>query len=148
MLNALFSLRVYIYICIYVFQIQLMLHFQVRPINLFQKKFKSSKKFFSSFSLYFQRFLDPVLTSAWLQIRCVLNVFSKATKITGYNITRKTAPKYFEQYSKSNFLTTTRWPLWHCIKKYNRNYRHLQQNDIAQRKVTIVVSPFYILKNP
>ena len=47
------------YIC--VFRIQLMLHFQARPINLFQKKFKSSKKFFSSFSLYFQRFLDSVL---------------------------------------------------------------------------------------
>ena len=120
------------YIC--VFQIQLMLHFQARPINLFQKKFKSSKKFFLFFSLYFQRFLDSVLIFNVAANLVCLNVAWKATKITGYNITRKTAPKYFQQYSKSNFLTTTRWPLWHCIKKYNRNYRHLQQKWYCTKK--------------
>ena len=41
------------YICF--FQIQLMLHFQARPINLFQKKFKSSKNFFSSFFVVFSK---------------------------------------------------------------------------------------------
>ena len=139
MLNALFSLRVCVCLC---FSNTADVAFPSTTYQPLSKKFKSSKKFFFFFSLYFQRFLDSVLIFNVAANLVCLNVVWKATKITGYNITRKTAPKYFQQYSKSNFLTTTRWPLCHCTKKYNTNYRHLLQNNIAQRNQRWSFHPF------
>ena len=110
------------------------------------KKVQKFQEVFLLFSLYFQRFLDSVLIFNVAANLVCLNVVWKATKITGYNITRKTAPKYFQQYSKSNFLTTTRWPLCHCTKKYNTNYRHLLQNNIAQRNQRWSFHPFSFWK--
>ena len=101
MLNALFSLRVCVCLC---FSNTADVAFPSTTYQPLSKKFKSSKKFFFFFSLYFQRFLDSVLIFNVAANLVCLNVVWKATKITGYNITRKPHQNIFSNTQNPIFL--------------------------------------------